>query len=575
MLRVIEIENIKGIKQRKFELNIIPDKPSLLVAPNGFGKSSFATAFNSMNNSRIKLHDDDLHYEDATKLPKITIEYEKKDRTIVNLEATNSTNTISREIDYFVINNQVKPKGIGSRFGTATARLEISDIVLVDRIPENVVFIYSNTNSRTQFGQNSKVIPNISSILSNLKLVEKLSENYQALQRANGTKIKQKIKSIINNINTQNGTQEVLLSWIEANELNNLKQIDYLSTIGNLINEFDTGFTETQNYLAAIQLIELYDQNANAFKNACIFSNYRLDKQRFDTTLTTFNCTWKNIRSSERQGKLVVKFPKAISISNGQRDILTFISMLFRAKQHLKKDTNILVIDEVFDYLDDANLTAAQFYITSLIDSFKDNGKRIYPLILTHLNPNYFKNFTFSNQKVYYLEKSNIQVNQQIVKLLRNRSDAIIKGDVDKYLLHFHPTTISKREEFRALSLPEKWGEEKNFVEFLNNEVTNYLNGCPYDPFAVCGALRIKIEEIAHNKLQTSEAKTEFLAIHKTRKKLKKAEEFGVVSPESHYLLGIIYNEGMHWKENQDNVSPIASKLENLVIKKLIKDVFS
>lgn len=35
----IEIENVKGIKKRKFDLNIIPNKPSLLVAPNGFGKT--------------------------------------------------------------------------------------------------------------------------------------------------------------------------------------------------------------------------------------------------------------------------------------------------------------------------------------------------------------------------------------------------------------------------------------------------------------------------------------------------------------------------------------------------------
>jgi hypothetical protein len=104
--------------------------------------------------------------------------------------------------------------------------------------------------------------------------------------------------------------------------------------------------------------------------------------------------------------------------------------------------------------------------------------------------------------------------------------------------------------------------------------VTNYLANQPYDPFAVCGALRVKIEEIAYNKLQSPEARTAFLSTHKTRSKLEKAEEMGIVSPESHYLLGIIYNEGMHWKDNQDNVSPIASKLENLTIKKLIRDVF-
>lgn len=578
MLKVIEIENIKGIGHRKFELNITPNKPSILVAPNGFGKSSFATAFKSMNNSRIKLHDDDLYLENAANLPKISIEYEKTDGTIANFEATNSTNTISGEIDYFVINNQTTPKGIGSQYGTATATLEIRDVVLVDRIPTNVAFAYSNTSARSKFGQNSKVIPNISTILSNLKLVEKLSENYQALQRANGTTIQRRINAIISRINTQNGTAEILLNWIEANELNNFKQIEYLNTIGNLINEFDTNFTEAQNFLAAIQLIWLYNQDTNAFKNACVFSNYRLDKQKFDNNLATFNCTWKSIRSSETQGKLVVKFPKAISISNGQRDILSFISLLFRAKRHLKKDANILIIDEVFDYLDDANLTAAQFYITTLIDEFKENNKRIYPLILTHLNPNYFKNFAFSNQKVYYLDKSNIQVNPHITRMLRVRADKmvdeLIRNDISKHLVHYEPTHINRRNEFRNLNIPELWGEAENFYQFLFDEVDNYLNGRAFCPFAVCGGVRVKIENVAYDKLQDPMNQNIFLMTKMTRPKLEKAEEFGVISQESHFLLGIIYNEGMHWKENQDNVSPIASKLENLVIKKLIKDVF-
>jgi hypothetical protein len=326
--------------------------------------------------------------------------------------------------------------------------------------------------------------------------------------------------------------------------------------------------------LAAIQLVWLFNSDHNSFKNACAFSNYKLDKQRFDNTLKTFNCTWKNIRSSETGGKLVVKFPKAIHISNGQRDILCFISMLFRAKRNLKKHANILIIDEVFDYLDDANLTAAQFYVSNLIKEFKELHRDIYPLILTHLNPSYFKNFTFSNQKVYYLDKSTAQVNPHMVRLLKNRNHVSLGEDVSKYLLHFDPNTINKRAEFRALTIPELWGEGNYFVQHLYNEVTNYLANQPYDPFAVCGGVRVKIEEIAYNRLQSPVAQNAFLTTHKTRSKLEKAEEMGIVSPESHYLLGIIYNEGMHWKDNQDNVSPIASKLENLTIKKLIRDVF-
>lgn len=577
MIRIIEIENIKGIRQKTLDLGIYPNKPSILVAPNGFGKSSLATAFNSMNNNRIILAEDDLHAENINNLPRIAIEYVKEDNTVLNLEATHISNTISSHFDYFVINNLIKPKGVGSRFGSATARLEIKDVVLVDRIPTNTPFGYSFRNSKEAFGNCGKVLPNANSVLNNLVLAEKLSENHQALERANGLLIQRRLNTIIAHINAQDATAtaNVLNNWVSLNCLNDLKQINYLNTIGDLINEFDIGYNcEAKSYLAAIQIVALYNNNSNNFKAACTFSNYRLDKQRFDETLTTFNCTWRNISTSQTGGKLVVKFPQAIHISNGQRDILTFISMLFRAKRHLKKGANILIIDEVFDYLDDANLTAAQYYITQFIKDYKLADKRIYPLILTHLNPNYFKNFTFSNQKVYYLNKSNIQVTQGIINLLRNREDLTIKADVSKYLLHYDPGTINKRAEFRALSIPELWGENNYFVNHVNNEVQNYLTDIPYDPFAVCGALRLKIEQIAYDKLQSPEARTAFIATHKTRSKLEKAEEMGIVSPESHYLLGIIYNEGMHWKLNQDNVSPIASKLENLTIKKLIADVF-
>jgi len=576
MIKVIEIENIKGIQYKRFEVEILPNKPSILVAPNGFGKTSFATAFNSMNNRRIVLNEDDFYKEDQSNTPRIFIEYVRPDNTIAYLEATNTTNNISDEIDYFVINNPTKPKGIGSPYGRASATLEIKDVILVDRIPRNVSFNYSYRDSQARFGRNSKVLPNANVALQNLKLVEKLSENYQALQRANGKRIQERIRTILEDINNQSGTAGELTNWIDINKLENLKQIKYLNVIGELIDDFDIGFnSKVKSYLAAIQLIWLYNQDPQRFKDACAYSNYRLFKQKFDTTLKAFNCTWKNIRSREIRGQLVVKFPKAVNISNGQRDILTFISNIFRAKLALNKNANILIIDEIFDYLDDANLIAAQYYITRFIDEFKADGKRIYPLILTHLNPNYFKTFVFRNQKVYYLDKSNVEINQHIIRLLRNRKNDTIADDVSKYLLHFHPGSINKRAEFRALGLPELWGEGKNFLDFLNGEVAKFMNDEQYDPFAICSALRIKIEEIAYNKLRSEEARTSFLNTKKTRNKLEKAEEMGVVSPESHYLLGIIYNEGMHWKENHDNVSPIVSKLENIVIKNLIKDVFS
>jgi ABC-type cobalamin/Fe3+-siderophores transport system ATPase subunit len=575
MIRVIEIENIKGISSKRFELDIIPNKPSLLVAPNGFGKSSFATAFSKMNSRRIVLGDDDVHNEDSTLSPRLSIQFVPSAGVEVTLEATSTSNTINNEFDWFVINNPVKARGIGNQFGSATGELEIKDVVLVDRIPENVAFNYSYRTYKIKFGANSKVLPNANEILSNLKLIELLSKKYQELERANGARIQARINSIIGDINAQLGNAQQLHDWIRDNRLNDLRQIDYLSIVANLINGCDIqDNTEVNSYLYAIQIIWLYNEDSRIFKRACDFSNYKLEKQRFNSTLGSFNCTWRNIRTSETDGQLVVKFPKAIHISNGQRDILTFVSMLFRAKKCLNKANNILIIDEVFDYLDDANLISAQYYITQFIKEYKEEEQNIYPLILTHLNPVYFKNFAFSKQKVYYLIKHNIVPNASMVNLLRRRGDVTVEEDISKYLLHYHPNKINKRAEFTAIGLKPTWGEGDNFIDEMNTHLDNYLSGQPFDPLCVCAAVRVKIEQIAYEQLEEVASQERFLNTHKTREKLEAAEEMGVVSPESHYLLGLIYNEGMHWKDGMDNVSPIASKLENLTIKKLISDIF-
>lgn len=574
MLKSIEIENIKGINHKQFNLDMIPNKPSLVVAPNGFGKSSIAIGFDSMNRNRIDLQEEDYHKEDESKLPRIKLKLKKSDGNVIDLEATEEQNSISNEIGYFVINNRTKPKGIGSHYGTASARLEIENITLINTIPDNVSFDYSYRETKREFGQNGKVLPNLDNgVLNNLKFIKKLSKEYESLRRANnGKRVQQAIKQICNKVNNQSDTADEILRWIDSNQLEFLKQIKYVSKIGDLLSTYDLKYNFVcENYLAAIQLVWLYNSNDNRFRKACKYSNYLLEKNKYKTMLSNFNCTWKNIRASKSGGELIIKFPKAVHISNGERDILTFISMLFKAKQKLNKDSNILIIDEVFDYLDDANLTAAQYYITKFIDEFKEE-KDIYPIILTHLNPDYFKNYTFSNQKVYYLKKFDIDVDHHFVNLLRRGDNPKIKADVSKHLLHFHPDEINKREDFRELALPELWGEEDNFYQFLYDETENYLNGENFCPFAVCGAVRVKIEHIVYNKLKNNDSRTKFLNTHGTRKKLKEAEEL-VVVPESYYLLGIIYNEGMHWKEHQDNISPIASKLENKVIQKLINDI--
>jgi len=96
-IKNITIQNIKGISAKTFVLNIIPNRPSLLVAPNGFGKSSFATAFRSLNANRLDIDEEDLHMNDENNRPTLEIGYERADGTTVTLRADDHGNTISNQ----------------------------------------------------------------------------------------------------------------------------------------------------------------------------------------------------------------------------------------------------------------------------------------------------------------------------------------------------------------------------------------------------------------------------------------------------------------------------------------------
>jgi hypothetical protein len=575
-IQSITIENIKGIKNLTFNLDIIPNKPSVLVAPNGFGKSSLAIAFNSLNNKKIDLNKDYCHEDNSSFTPKISLSF-VKNGNLTTLEADNLKNDIFKEFSCFVINSQLYARGIGSRFGTATATMNIEDIILVDKIPKKAFFNYKYNSLKKHFGNISKILPNIDNLLSNKKLIISLFEKKDFFDKAISPKNQGIITTFIDKINTLSPriSKDKILGDI-GSDLSDLQKNTYLKTIADIIKNYETNETnEVSCYLSAIQFIWLYNDDKNCFKKVYEYYSYEVKKEKIEGILSTFNSTWKNIEAKKVKEQLVVKFPLAKDISNGQRDVLSFISMLFKAREKLTKPSNILIIDEVFDYLDDANLVAVQYYITKFIDEMKKEGKNIYPLILTHLDPSYFKTFAFKDLKIYYLNKQQAKKNTDFERLLRAREDNSIKDDVSKYLLHYHTEKINKRDDFRNLGLKETWGVGSDFKNYINEEVQKYLNGNEgYDPFAVCCAVRVKIEENVYNWLNKEEDKVLFLGTHKTREKLDFAESKGVSSPEIYYLLGIIYNDGMHWKNNYDNVTPIVTKLTNLTIKQMIKEVF-
>ncbi|WP_156447900.1 hypothetical protein [Burkholderia sp. MSMB2157WGS] len=573
----IKVENVKGAKIRDLEIGIIPNKPSLLVAPNGFGKSSITAAFMSLNQARLKLDDDHLHEASKANKPRLTIELKDVAGKIHTLTADETKNDISKVLDVYVINSRLKAKAVKNNVGgftTASASLKINEILLVDKIPPTTHFDYSITESRKNFGKNGKILIGIDCILNNIAAIDALSDELSTMTKFSGVKVQDKLDEIKREINVQDGDASIIRAWTKANCEAKINEISCLSQIADIVSHHVPEIKERlDSLLSAYQLCALYSNNPQKFKKACAYTQYLRDKEAYSQLISSFDTTWKKIKPKERKGTLVVDFPNASHISNGQRDSLTFAAMIQRIRGKIGKRNCILIIDEIFDYLDDGNLTAVQYYISNLIDDIKKDGKQIYPIIFTHLNPIYFKNYAFQDQKVHFIDKRNPTINEHLKKLITNREKESIKTGIERHHLHFNPSQVDLQKEFAALGLKESRGKSEKFHEFIFNEWEKYNKGDNhYDPFAVCCYVRAKIEEISYNKIADADSRKKFLDTNGTRKKLDFAASIGICVPEVAFLLGVIYNDGLHLKQHVDNSSPIVAKLENLVIRKMISD---
>ena len=312
-----------------------------------------------------------------------------------------------------------------------------------------------------------------------------------------------------------------------------------------------------------------------------MIANYKINEDSTRKLFDALKKTWKDIKPHRDHGKLILRIGDAQRISNGERDILILLGMLQKAKNYFTKRDNILVIDEVFDYLDDANLVAAQHYVNMFIKVLKDEGKNIYPIILSHINPTYFRTFAFRDMKVYYLNPLQYpNASDNMIKVVRKR-DELERQDKDKadliskYMLHYHPDYSRSMEDVIGMNDPN-WNDIPTFKAYCLRQTEEYLKGKRYDSLAVCVALREMIEKFCYQKLKTQEQKTHFLDVaFGTENKINYIETLGYPLPETFSLLGLIYNDPLHTNNNNkiDLRQTLYSRLENNTIKGMISEI--
>lgn len=582
-IKTIEITNIKGIGHKLFNLDLVPNRPNILVAPNGFGKSSFAIGFDSLRSNRIEL--DDKHYflKNTGNRPILTLTL----TTGETLVADDTQNTISDYFDVFVINNQTEPKSVVQSFGGRTfakTSLDIVPTTLIQTIPAKIPFDYNSATMKSNFGTNgSKILNNVSNIFNCGQLFLRIEREVD-FSRFGLKAYRETFDSSFPAINGQTGSGNTIKTWAHANILPLFQGLAEFKKLADIITSF--GFGEVKDeldaYLTAWQIMVIRDRMGADYKKACKYLFYLDEKDDCTKTIESFNPVKDrfDIKPKVEGNSLVVRWPKAHEISNGQRDILTFIALLLKSRRNFKKKDCILVIDEIFDYMDDANLITFQYYISTFIDEMKRQKRRIFPILLTHLDPLFFNHFCFNDTKikVNYLKEINIKSNKNILKLIYKREDPSIQSAVDAYFFHFHPAinAIDLSTEFKALKLNVDWAKPDKFFQKISREIRRYLfEDDTLDPLAICFGVRVQIEKLVYNLIPDAENKRKFIdEINGTKNKLQFAQSINVHIPETYFLLGIIYNTSLHLYEGQDISKPLGLKLENGTIKQMIRNIF-
>lgn len=585
-INYINFENIKsfGSGNESFKLkfqNCDANSFNIIVAPNGSGKSSLATALQGVAHGTIKLDSQDLYKSDFE--PRVTIKLDGIYNGIYISDKSKSE--ISKHMDIFVINSSLNARKVnhyasGSVFSTAD--LAIDGIKLYENLPEKCVLNYKYQIICKLYRLKRNYLINLSNIFLDYNFLESIYNNKNIIKKCfDQKKIKNAFNVYLDGIRTSNINND---SFNRAKTfiMNNVNVIQVINIIKAFIKTDDidviiTTLIQVINFCGEQLLIDgkIIDKS---FK----YSKYKYDKKRIDEHINIFNTTGRTIVSKVKNNSLIIDFFSPKMMSNGERDILCFIGNLIKFEINFKKNIGLLVIDEIFDYLDGGNLLAVQYYLSNFIKSCKKNNKLLFPLILTHLDPEVFKTYVFKKQKIhYYISHSRaFDFNSELIKVIKLRSslqDSDKKKVIEKFCLHYcnKECNLSDYE----ISLGDITNNFELYKELFQEVTDKYLvsDSNTFDPIKVALAIRIKIEKMIYNEVSPN-LRDKLIEEHTTKGKIEFADSYNLEVPEIYYILSPVYNDILHLSNNNDVVKQKMVScylyLNNRLIRQMVKLVF-
>ena len=578
----IACKHVKGIEDLAVDCDFYPNRPNFLVAPNGSGKSSLATAFASLNSKRLRLADSDRYNGEDWDDSSLSVTFDNGE----TLNANANVNEIADKMDVQVVRSGLYANMTNRRFESrvfSQTKMSVQQCILYDKVPVTVHLDYSVKAERQKYPSSVRgKMSNLVKLFNNYEFLAQLLGCNAAFNPTTGPRYCAAINEFFKlaiSFEASNSEKDIG----EAEIAENMASVKPLVAIKEILAQWYPDKDDISNYFDAIQVNRFIDGRKSEIRGAFAYLRFCEVKRDVNEMLHVMDRTRYKVEARVKDNRLVVNFPDWDNASNGEIDVLQLCAALFRARVWLgEKGKSLLLIDEVFDYLDDANLLVAQHFLLEMMKQFRDSGKSLYVVILTHLDPNLFKSFRFRQLHTSYISSVDDGVKIGCLqKLLVDRArcqkeQKDIYESVSSHYLHYSECD-SVSEDVLAYVMNQGVGdkakEPAKFRSEMEAKLGPYFSEKPFAASEVCCGIRIAVERLCYEALASEGDRAAFLRIEKgTEARLRYAEEHGVEVPETFHLLGSIYNSCMHSSGRPGEVELVNRQLGNNIIRHMIEE---
>ena len=261
-IKSITIKNVRGIGEKTIELGMLPNKPSLLIAPNGSGKSSFAFAFQWLNRLKMKLNVDDAYNGDINNKPLLKIVTDE----VANNEyiADENHNNISKRFGICVINNGLTASSPGVHNGilAGKARIIVPEITLLEGKCNDVELTDDFEQTYGLEDMPVGMFPTVSKYLSSNRFMSLIDfEQLKITQRPLS-----KLLAILDRIKSYDGRVADRHEKIVQDDKNDLESFPQIQYVIQIFRHLGNDEADVKLILKALRIVTLAYRETESFK---------------------------------------------------------------------------------------------------------------------------------------------------------------------------------------------------------------------------------------------------------------------------------------------------------------------